>query len=74
VLGIPVCMVCKRFYEHLSDEQFITMRKKYPDIGRWCCLRCEKYDSDINSGELQSDILDILRSRRDQEDPWKKIK
>lgn len=45
MLGPPVCIPCKRVYDHLNDEEYERLKKEKPDICRWWCSKCGRCDS-----------------------------
>lgn len=45
MLGPPVCVDCKKIFDHLEEDEFQELRKTYPEIGRWWCSKCKKLDT-----------------------------
>jgi hypothetical protein len=55
MLGPPVCVPCRRIQDHIaSNEEWLELRKIYPQISRWWCSKCKA----IETGDHLLDLKD----------------
>jgi hypothetical protein len=59
-LGPPVCMTCRRVFDHLTVDEQKELVKTYPKIGFWWCSKCKSSDTKVHAFMLTKSEFDEI--------------